>query len=333
MQVLHSGPSSGIRLEVHGLFGAFRVLVRAATESFDLLAGHTLMMLTSSPRRFGPKVCALCRLLILTASAVVALLLLRSSPLHAEPGGIANRSTNACTTGHANSSAPSAKSIELQRPANDWAWVCRYREENRLIMNSVAPDIVFFGDSITEHWTASDPTFFGERRIGRGISGQTSAQMLLRFHQDTIALKPKVIHLLAGGNDVARNAGALDSLAYQNNVRAMADMADAHNISLVIGTILPAEKFYWRTEIQPVGEIISLNKWLRSFSAKRGIRLVDYYAAMATPEGAMRDGLSNDGVHPNLAGYRIMRELAEPVLIAAISKPRCARELAGKINF
>jgi lysophospholipase L1-like esterase len=228
---------------------------------------------------------------------------------------------------HADAGAPSAKPV---RQPGDWAWLCRYREENRQLARGEAPLVVFIGDSITEGWPDSDPENFDKQWVGRGIGGQTSAQVLLRFHQDAIGLRPKVIHLLVGGNDVARNAGALDATAYKDNVRAMVDLARAHNITLVLGTILPAKQFYWRKEIEPVGEIRTLNGWLAEFAARNRIRLVDYYAPLATPEGAMRAEFSDDGVHPNRRGYGVMRQALASALTEALADPGQAKRNACK---
>lgn len=262
---------------------------------------------------------------VLIPSVLAALVLSYGGRLHARPSSDTSPIENVCISDRSESGADAATKTLPTRTSYDWAWLCRYREDNRRILSETAPDMVFIGDSITEHWVTANPEFFGERRVGRGISGQTSAQMLLRFYQDAVALKPKVIHLLAGSNDIARNSGALDPIAYQNNVRAMVDLACANNITVVIGTILPAKKFYWRNEIQPAKEIRKQNQWLKDFAARRKIRLLDYHSGMVAPDGGMRDGLSNDGVHPNHMGYTVMREIAEPVLTAALAKAKHAR--------
>jgi lysophospholipase L1-like esterase len=199
------------------------------------------------------------------------------------------------------------------------AGLCVYQTDNQRLRNGPSPDIVFLGDSITQAWTRIDPAFFGTRRVGRGISGQTSAQMLLRFRQDAIALRPKVIHLLAGTNDVAGNVGAMGGESYKSNVIAMADLARANGITLVLGAIPPADRFPWRASVEPVGQIRALNNWLRDFASQRGIIFVDYHTALATPSGAARDGLTRDGVHPNAAGYGVMAEVAEPALAMAMA--------------
>lgn len=217
--------------------------------------------------------------------------------------------------------APAPANNEPYRPASDWAYLCYYHAENTALMQGEAPDVVFIGDSITRNWITVDPSFFARgRRADRGISAQTSAQMLLRFIPDGIALRPKVIHLMAGTNDIAANPGGLAIESYKANITAMADLAQANGIVLVIGAIPPADRFPWRPLMQPVEDIRSLNLWLKDLAATRGALFVDYHAALTTAEGAPRDGLTRDGVHPTIEGYRIMADLAEPALAKALAR-------------
>ena len=204
-----------------------------------------------------------------------------------------------------------AEAAKAQKAAVDWADLCRYRQEN-----ATARDVetVFMGDSITELWKVADPGFFDARRLDRGISGQTSAQMLLRFFADVVALKPKVVHILAGTNDVAGNQGPSRPEDFKTNIKAMADMADANGVAVVIGAIPPADRFLWRAELKPATQIAELNAWLKAFAAERGYAFADYHGAMATPAGAMAPSFSKDFVHPNRAGYAVMRPLAEAAL-------------------
>lgn len=213
-------------------------------------------------------------------------------------------------------------------PGNDWPWLCRYRAEN-LSLNA-RPNVVFMGDSITEGWPLRDPGFFTPGRVGRGISGQTSPQMLLRFMADVVALRPRVVHIMAGTNDIAGNTGPTSAEAWRNNIRAMADIARANGIAVVLGTIPPAGTFAWRPGMQPAPRIVELNRWLKAFAAERKLVLADYHAVLAAPDGAMKPGLSGDGVHPNAAGYKVMDAVAEAALAEALkaispappSKPR-----------
>ncbi|GFE83309.1 hypothetical protein GCM10011487_53090 [Steroidobacter agaridevorans] len=201
-----------------------------------------------------------------------------------------------------------------QREAQDWAGLCRYRADNAAVIASKQrPDVVFLGDSITESWVPGDPTLFSSERIGRGISGQTTAQMLVRFPADVIALRPHAVHIMAGTNDVAGNGGPTSERAFQDNIQAMVALARAHNIRVVLASILPAAKFNWRPEVQPAKQIVKLNEWLRTYAKREGLRYVDYYTPLATADGALKPGLSIDGVHPNREGYAVMRELAKSV--------------------
>lgn len=195
--------------------------------------------------------------------------------------------------------------------AYDWAWLCRYRADNARIAASAPPDVVFMGDSITEGWVRLDPEFFAHGHAGRGISAQTTPQMLARFYQDVIALRPRIVHIMAGTNNVAGNTGPTDAEAFRNDIRAMADLADAHHIAVIIGSILPADRLGWRPEVKPVPLIAGLNMWLREFAASRGYVYADYYAAMVGKGGALPPELSRDGVHPEAAGYALMRPVAE----------------------
>lgn len=198
------------------------------------------------------------------------------------------------------------------REAADWAGLCRYRSDNDAVVASGRrPRIVFYGDSITENWQQGDPDLFGPEVIGRGIGGQTSAQMLVRFRSDVIDLKPRVVQIMAGTNDIAGNKGPTSERDYQNNIMAMVELARVHRIKVVLASIPPAARFFWRPEVSPGPEIARLNAWLRDYARREKLIFIDYHAVLAGPEGAMRTGLSLDGVHPNQDGYAAMRTLAE----------------------
>ncbi|MGH6998126.1 MAG: GDSL-type esterase/lipase family protein, partial [Phenylobacterium sp.] len=204
-----------------------------------------------------------------------------------------------------------AEKAKAEQAARDWADLCRYRAANA---KAQGVEAVFMGDSITELWMVADPAFFSAARADRGISGQTSAQMLLRFRADVVALKPKVVHILAGTNDVAGNLGPSRPEDFKNNIRAMADIADANGIAVVLGAIPPADRFLWRAGLKPAAQIGELNAWLEGFAASRGYVFADYHRAMATPQGAMRPAFSKDFVHPNRAGYAVMAPIAQAAL-------------------
>lgn len=206
-----------------------------------------------------------------------------------------------------------AKAMADQR-AKDWPNLCRYRTANAALKRP--PRAVFMGDSITEAWGVADPRFFSGGVVDRGISGQTSPQMLLRFRADVIALKPRVVHIMAGTNDVAGNTGPTSERAFEDNIESMVELAKAHHIRVVIASILPMDRLGWRPDYRPAGEVRRLNAWLRAYAARAGAAYLDYYSRLATPDGGFRKDLSNDGVHPNLTGYAIMRKLAGPAIAA-----------------
>ncbi len=196
----------------------------------------------------------------------------------------------------------------------DFPDLCHYRSDNEALLKGAHPTVVFMGDSITEGWGVGDPSLFTHGVVDRGISGQTSPQMLVRFYQDVVALHPRAVHIMAGTNDVAGNTGPSSPDDFKNNIRAMVDLAAASHIRVILASILPAERFPWRAEIQPVEQIRQLNAWLRQFAGEHKLIYADYYSALTTPSGAFRAELSNDGVHPNLDGYAAMRPIADAVL-------------------
>ena len=164
-------------------------------------------------------------------------------------------------------------------PAEDWPALCRYQGGNRLVYR--APPAVLMGDSITDFWLQVSPGLFAGGIVDRGISGQTCGQMVARFYQDVVRLRPRVVQIMCGTNDVAGNMGPTSPEEFANSILAMVDMARANNIAVVLGTILPAGSFSWRTGYRPASQIIALNGWLRDLAQQRGLVLADYHAAMA----------------------------------------------------
>jgi lysophospholipase L1-like esterase len=204
---------------------------------------------------------------------------------------------------------------EAQLRAEDWPNLGRYQASNAALVESgVRPDVVFMGDSISEIWPEGDPEFFAKGRVCRGISGQTSPQILLRFYADVIALKPKAVHLLCGSNDIAGNTGPTTPYRYQCNVLAMTECAAAHGIRVLLGSITPAAFFSWRPEASPASWVAELNVWLRNLAGERGFTFVDYHPPLDDGTGAMRREFTHDGVHPNRRGYAVMRQVLEPLL-------------------
>jgi lysophospholipase L1-like esterase len=202
-----------------------------------------------------------------------------------------------------------------RRGATDWAGLCRYRAANAALQPGEAR-VVFLGDSITENWLLADPAFFSDGRVNRGIGAQTSAQMLVRFRSDVVALRPAVVHILAGTNDVAGNNGPVRPRDFQNNIESMAEIARANGIRVVLGSIPPAATFNWQPALRPAPIIAQLNEWLAQYAARNGHTFIDYHAAMRGTAGELEAALGNDGVHPNRDGYARMRRLAEAGLAA-----------------
>ncbi|MGN6802586.1 MAG: SGNH/GDSL hydrolase family protein [Ginsengibacter sp.] len=202
---------------------------------------------------------------------------------------------------------------------NDWPQLRRYREENIKagVPKAGESRVVFMGNSITDFWIKSDPSFFeGRPYLDRGISGQTTPQMLVRFRQDVIDLHPKVVAILAGINDIAENTGPSSVQMIENNLMSMAQLAKANGIKVVLCSITPAKAFPWRQGINPIASINEVNKWMKSYAAKNNFVFVDYYDAMVDAEQGLPANLSKDGVHPTLEGYRMM----EPLVVKGIEK-------------
>jgi lysophospholipase L1-like esterase len=198
---------------------------------------------------------------------------------------------------------------QRERAQGDWANLCRYRQANGALSSPTRA--VFMGDSITENWVKADPSLFKQGVVGRGISGQTSPQMLLRFFQDVIDLHPQVVHIMAGTNDVAGNTGPTSEKDFQNNLRAMVELARTHHIRVALASIPPASAFPWQPALRPTQSIQHLNAWLKQYARETHSRYIDYYAALNDGHGGLKPNLSNDGVHPNRDGYAAMKKLAE----------------------
>ena len=205
----------------------------------------------------------------------------------------------------------------------DWPNLAKYRDANAKLPAPAADEnrVVFLGNSITEGWTQYFPTMFaGKPYINRGIGGQTTPQMLIRFRQDVIALQPKVVVMLAGINDIAGNTGPSTLEMIEDNLASMTELAQSNGIRVVLSSVLPAADFPWRPGMDPAPKVIALNKWIRDYAAKRGAVYLDYHTAMSDDKGGMRAGLASDGVHPTEVGYRLMAPLAEEAIAKALSK-------------
>lgn len=209
------------------------------------------------------------------------------------------------------------------RLIEDFAGRCRYEQENQALVPATEDRVVLFGDSITELWVREMPDLFDAQFLGRGISGQTTSQMLVRFRQDVVDLDPAVVQIMAGTNDIAGNTGPVRLAWIQQNIAGMAETARAHGSRVLLASVLPARAFDWRPGIDPRAAIAELNAWLGRYAAAQCLTYVDYHAVLVDAEGGLRRDYSDDGVHPNAAGYAAMRPLLEQALAAP--SPRCAR--------
>jgi lysophospholipase L1-like esterase len=246
------------------------------------------------------------------ASPSLAQVKLPGDPYASDPVGIV---ADPCPVHPDATDDPGREMRKLHQVTRDWAQLCRYHRDNAALHGQPV-SVVFMGDSITDAWIRADPEFFTQGRVDRGISGQTTPQMLLRFREDVIALKPKAVHIMAGTNDIAGNTGAATMEVVQGNIQSMAELARANGIKVILASIPPAAAFPWSPGKRPAPQIAEMNNWLKRYAAAKGFTYVDYHPVLATAKGAMKPGLASDGVHPTPAGYAAMR----PVALAAIRR-------------
>jgi len=207
--------------------------------------------------------------------------------------------------------------------AQDWAKLAKYEIENTALQPKKSGEkrIVLMGDSITEFWLKIQPEFFNNKPyIGRGISGQTTPQMLVRFRQDVLQLQPDAVVILAGINDIAGNTGPTTTKKIMGNIISMCELAKANAIKVILCAVLPANDFYWRPNDKAAETIIQLNQLIQSYASTHHITYVDYHAAMADKKKGLPAAFSEDGVHPNLKGYQTMAPLLEKAIEQALTK-------------
>lgn len=204
----------------------------------------------------------------------------------------------------------------------DWPDLNKYRNDNKKLKEEKLENtIVFIGNSITEGWVRSNPEFFSKNNfIGRGISGQTTPQMLVRFVPDVIDLNPKAVVILAGTNDIAGNTGASTVKMITDNIKAMAQLASANGIEVILASILPAYNYPWRTQIEPIEKISEINSWLKEYARKNNHTYLDFYSAMADEKKGLKTEYSEDGVHPNEKGYSVMEPLAKEAIRSVLDR-------------
>ncbi len=205
----------------------------------------------------------------------------------------------------------------MQTTLLDWPNLARYREEN---LKATSAEVVFMGDSITDAWGRKYSTFFpGKNYLNRGISGQTTPQMLIRFRPDVLAFKPKAVVILAGTNDIAGNTGPMTLEQIEDNLTSMAELAKAHHIKVVLSSVMPVCDYHRpQAARRPPEKILALNAWMKEYAAKNGHTYLDYYSALIDENKMFKKELTYDGLHPNAAGYEVIAPLAEKAIAAAL---------------
>jgi lysophospholipase L1-like esterase len=203
----------------------------------------------------------------------------------------------------------------------DWGNLQRYRAANAELGAAATGErrVVFMGNSIIDSWTRWFPDMFpGKPYVNRGISGQTTPQMLVRFRQDVVSLKPAVVVILAGTNDIAGNTGPSTLEMIEDNIASMSEIARANGIRVVLASVLPAFDYPWKQGLEPAPKIVALNAWIKSYAASTGAEYADLHSAVADERQGMRAELTRDGVHPNEAGYRVMAPIIERAIADAL---------------
>lgn len=217
-----------------------------------------------------------------------------------------------------------ASPTQAQAPNPDWANLARFRTDNARLGAPRAGEqrVVFMGNSITEAWAPHFATMFPNKPyIGRGISGQTTPQMLVRFRQDVVALAPAVVVILAGTNDIAGNTGPSTLEMIEDNIASMAEIAQANGIRVVLSSALPVFDYPWKPGLEPAPKIVALNAWLKQYARTHHAVYLDYHTPMADERLGLKRELGDDGVHPNMVGYRVMVPLVESAIREALQLP------------
>ena len=207
---------------------------------------------------------------------------------------------------------------------NDFGNLARYREANAKLTPPATGEnrVVFLGDSITDIWNLVQ-SFPGKPYLNRGIGGQTTPQMLIRFRPDVIALQPKVVVILAGTNDIAGNTGPVSLAEIEDNYATMAELARVHGIRIVLSSVIPVNGYTERSKLffplRSPEQILELNRWMKNYCVQNGCVYLDYFSAMVDDKGLLKSDLANDGLHPNDKGYAIMAPLAQTAIEQALT--------------
>ena len=217
--------------------------------------------------------------------------------------------------------APTTPDPAEVRLHQDWAWLARYQADDQaLIASGVRPDVVFLGDSITQGWPDKTPAYFRPGYVGRGISGQTSPQLLVRFRQDVIDLNPRAVHIMIGTNDIASNTGPMTLAQTEANLETLTELAQAHHIQVILASVTPAARFPWRPGVETAQKIQALNAWIRAYAARVGAIYADYTSVLDDGAGGMKPGMAYDGVHPTAAGYLAIEPVTERAIAQALGR-------------
>jgi lysophospholipase L1-like esterase len=258
-----------------------------------------------------------------TAAALAGLLASPRLTAH-EPGNVPETKAPTPTQAAPQTTPTAAAQNASNHDARaDWPWLGRFKDADLALAPPARDEnrVVFMGDSITQLWKieGADGYFPGKPYINRGISGQTTPQMVLRFHQDVIALKPKVVVILGGINDIAGNTGPETLEQIEDNLTAMSELAEANHIRVVLCSVMPAFDFPWKPGITPAPKVLALNRWIEGYAEEHRYVYVDYHTAMKDERDGLPPNLSKDGVHPTAAGYAIMAPLVEAGIKKALS--------------
>src|SRR6266550_3686005 len=262
-----------------------------------------------------------------SSTCFVVLLLLATSALAQSPSPSPTPLSTDCAE-------IKAQTTRAEARLKDWPALARYHDENAKVIPPARKEkrVVFMGDSITDSWDnpANGGFFPGKPYIDRGISGQTTPQMLIRFQADVIALRPEVVVILAGTNDIAGNTVPMTLGSIEDNLASIAELARAHGIRVVLASLLPVSDYEKtadgqvrnQTTRRPPEQIKALNDWIKKYATDNKMTYLDYYSAMVDDKGFLKDELSNDGLHPNAQGYQVMNPLAEKAIAAALKNKR-----------